>query len=187
MYLNSIYKLEKIVDPDGTEGQRYIHIGERTATATDGKCVAVVPCVVGPNDVQGPVTPDAVEYARKHGLSPMVVLHLVNDSSVLAEDSTEFPRSYGSFARQKDGEQLELFRKAADVKPVNGLSVVPTADESDVRLKVNAKRLWDLAQALGCDKEKPLALRLKPDAEGRVRLIVATGVDGATGAMTTFE
>jgi len=186
MYLSNIYKLEKIVDKDGTEAQRYIHIGNDRATATNGKALAVCPCVVGLSDVRGPITPDSMEYARKHGVSPMVVLHLLNDASAFAEDSTEFPRSYGSFAKCKDGEQLELFRKAADVQPLDAFKVIPSPSDDDITLKINVKQLWDLAQALGCDKDTPLALRLKPDEEGRVRLVVALGVDGATGVLTTF-
>jgi hypothetical protein len=190
MYLSDIYKLEKLIDRESDSDKlRYVHIGDNRATVGTGSAIAVVPAAVGVGDVHGPVTIDSIEYARKHGLSPNAVLHLVTDSAAVAEDSTEFPRSYGSFAKQREGEQLELFRQGtAGVEGMEQITeqLIPrvTDGEGDRVIKLNAKLLWDLAQALGADKDKPVTLRIpKPPEEGGVRIVRVEGVDGAYGAL----
>jgi hypothetical protein len=178
MEIDKKYQIEKAAgeDPNRPDIQ-YIHISQHRATATNGRILATVPCVTAKSDELGPITVDSLLYARDHIICDVAVLHLLDNRTVIALDSSQLPRSLESTA-SPNAEQLDMFRKSTEnVKPIQEITagLIPTADFDDIVLAINPALLLDLAKALG-SKEK-LILRLRPDADNQVRQIIRCEAD----------
>jgi len=184
MQIDKRYKIEKATSNDeAKEKLRYIIAADQTAVATDGKILAVVPCAIGAGDIEGAITPDSLTYARKHTLGDgAAVLHLTDDRTAIAEDTTSFPRSLESTVKG-DGEQLELLR--SDPMPIERETVmlmVPKEGSTDVCVALDSALLGRLAEALG--NKGQITLFLRPDDDMIVRSpIRAHGHDGAYGVL----
>jgi len=181
MQIDSQYKLEKACDTsdESKHSLGYIHVNDNnTAMATNGRIVAVVECVVGSGDCVGVITPDSLIHARKHTMAEgATVLFLKTASSVVAEDSTEFPRNYESKAIQKE-EQLEFLSvPKPDGKKVEDavIKTIPTRSESDIVLTFNPTLLKKLAEALG--SSGGVSLRFMPDSDNRVTSCIRVDTD----------
>ena len=169
MEIESKYHIEKIVDTDhSTESLRYVHIAENLAIACNGRVLACVPCVTVKADHLGPVTVNAMEYAREHSFAGTSTLHLIDGKIAVAIDSCQMPRSLESSAIAKE-EQLDMLRKSTDdIKPLSELSLksIPKQEFSDIVLRINPKMLLNLAKALG--SEDTITLRMRPNEDNRV-------------------
>ncbi|MEI6165955.1 MAG: DNA translocase FtsK [bacterium] len=169
MEIESKFHIEKIVDTDhSTESLRYVHIAENLAIACNGRVLACVPCVTVKGDHLGPVTVNAMEYAREHSFAGTSTLHLIDGKTVVAIDSCQIPRSMESSAVAKE-EQLDMLHKSTDsIKPLTELTLqsIPKQDFSDVVLKINPRMLLTLAKALG--SEDSITLRMQPNEDNRV-------------------
>ena len=172
MQIDSDYKLEKLVKkPTAGDDEKtplaYISIGKNgTATACNGVAIAVVPCAVGEGDVCGPITRDSLLHAREHtadGKSGYTNLHLRSKTTVVAEDSSEMPRSLKSVALKKD-KQLELLQEEPPEFPLvaGGRNHVPAPWEDDIVMIINPTLLKKLAEALGRPWEITMRLRISP-------------------------
>ena len=186
MQLDRAYKIEKAASKDEERNDlRHVFISaDNTAMATDGRMMAIVPCAVGQGEPAGKVTPDSIAYARKHTLGDgALVLHLVDDKTAVAEDTSVFPREMTSHTKGAD-EQLELIRVTSDDqgKAETYIKIIPPFDGSDIVLTINPSMLRDLADAMG--NKTAITLYMKPNEEGRVLSIIrAHGVEGAIGAI----
>lgn len=185
MQIEKKYKIEKAASTDETrESIMYVVVGDNTATATDGRILAVCPCVVGAGEVHGPITPDSLKYARKHTLGDGAsVLHLRSKDEAITEDSATFPRSLTSITKG-EGEQLELIRTEPCSTPheKSKIDIVPKADASAVTVSLDARLLLNLAEALG--DAHCITLQMHPDEDNVVRKCArADGYGGAYGAI----
>jgi hypothetical protein len=137
--------------------------------ATNGKIMAVVPCAVGTGDKPGRITPDSLQYARKHTLGDAAaVLHLIDDATAIAEDTTSFPRELESKVKS-GGEQLEIFRAATTEEDGDSdgmIGVIPERSANAVVLVINPAYLKTLAEAMG--SPDCITLYITPDENNRV-------------------
>ena len=190
MQIDKRYRIEEAASKDFEKiPLNYIQIDNSSAVASDGVIAAVVPCASGKGEVKGPITRDSLVYARTHTLGDgAIALHLQDDLTVVAEDTTVFPRSLSSYTAKEEGEQLELIQvekghdgtmKCPNVKDMK--KVIPVIDDH-FAMKINPEALFRLAKALG-DKEE-LILFIRADDDDIVRSpIRAHGFDGAVGVI----
>jgi len=186
MQIDKKYQIELIAGKDeNNEMLRYVVINRGTAVASDGRCLAVVPCAVGDGEVIGPVTPDSLKYARTHTMGEgCLLMHLNDTEMVTCEDTAEFPRCFASHT-EGEGEQMEMFRvpETKDLPQKNAdILIVPKRTPEQVVMTLNPKRLLDLAKALG-DKDK-ITLSFTPNEDNIVLSVIrADGDEGAYGAI----
>jgi len=185
MQIAEKYRLEKMIEADNSNAEYgYIHVANNQATVCNGRAMATVPCVVGKGDQPGQITVDSLVYARKHStFKGAIKLHLSDDETVMAEDTSVFPRSMESRG-EVDEEQLEFHR--IPIEPAESmvklLKNIPKKSNDDVILCINAKTLADLSEALGC-KDAPITLRLKVKDNKAESAILVTGAEGAFGVI----
>lgn len=173
MQIDKRYKLEKAVRTGKEikdDPAAYVYIRpDCTAMATNGRIMAIVPCAVGSGDMSGRITPDSLTYARKHTLGDKAaVLHLIDNASAIAEDTTSFPREIESKVTDK-GEQLELLRIATPEEKRDCetmVTVIPEWNANAVVLRINPALLKTLADALG--SPECVTMYLMPDEFNKV-------------------
>lgn len=112
-----------------------IRDGKGTLVATNGKALAMVPVELAENDVSGYVSSEAMTAARK----------------LSAFDGATLDLSDSAYAKVNSGAKvLRCGDAKADDKFPNWRQVVPELPEKpDFRVGLNAKILWELAQAMG--------------------------------------
>ena len=176
MQIEGKYKLDKLIEEDGRDTTAYIHVAEDKATATNGMCLATVPCALGAGETPGTVTKESFAYGRKACGGDCVWLYLGPDTAT-ARDSTQFPRTAAANADEKN-DQLELFREEAKKQPVDWVEFIPEQNMSDVVLGINAALLKKLSDAIGSDQ---VNLRFQPSPDNRVRSIIRVEAIGGDG------
>jgi hypothetical protein len=176
MQIEGKYKLDKLIEEDGRDTTAYIHVAEDKATATNGICIATVPCALGAGETPGTVTKESFAYGRKACGGDCVWLFLGPDTAT-ARDSTQFPRTAAANADEKN-DQLELFREEAKKQPVDWVEFIPEQNMSDVVLGINAALLKKLSDAIGSDQ---VNLRFQPSPDNRVRSIIRVEAIGGDG------
>ena len=164
MRLMKKYKIEKAAaSPKGGRVIAHVMCMKNRVVAADGSILACVPCVTSLGDVPGTVTQESLAYARQHSADKDILNLRLKDSKVCScEDSTEFPRNYGSGV----DEHGELFRKDAEDYP-DVMALVPAREPGEIILRINPHLLAALASALG--DVSSLTLFLVPDEDRRVR------------------
>jgi len=186
MQIDKKYQIELVASKDeDRETLRYVVIKQTTALATDGVCLAVVPCAVGDGEHIGPITPDSLKYARAHTMGEgCVLMHLNDPEEATCEDTAVFPRCFACHT-EGEGDQMEMFRQPETIAlPQKDADIlfVPKRTPEQVVLTINPKRLFDLAKALG-DKDK-ITLSFTPNDDNIVlSAIRADGYEGAFGAI----
>jgi hypothetical protein len=191
MQIEKRYQIEQAAGTDENKpGLQYIQIDETSAVAANGVIAAVVPCASGKGEVKGPITRDSLMYARNHTLGKGAVsLHLEDEKTVIAEDTTTFPRSLSSHTKKVEDEQLELIRvesgkdgekEAPSVRAIKDL--IPSV-VGGISLRLNPEMLFKLAKALG-DKEEVIMF-MNYDVEDFIvkEAIRVHGSEGAVGVI----
>lgn len=165
MQIENNYKIEKATEKDGLPQYKYVLASDNLCIATNGIIAAVVPCVIGENDIEGPIVADAIEYARKHTHEKQTtVLYLKDDTRAVTQDGSVFPRSVESKADQK---QLTLLpANSEDIPQKRVDEIIPIPDATAVVMRINPSMLRDLAEAMG-DKES-ITLSFHIDKEKQV-------------------
>jgi len=182
MQIDNQYRLEKLVNPeDETERLRYIQIKNNTAAACTRSAIAIVPCAVGAGDIEGPIILDSLLHARSLN-EKFATIHLADHQTVVTRDSSVFPRSSLSEAHRKDT-QLEFNRETPEhnMTPAILDTVIPRREDSDLCIHIDARLLWDLAQAIGC-KDKIMTMRIHSDQWGHPVVSGPIRVDGYENA-----
>lgn len=186
MQIDKIYKLEKAVSKDENIGNlHYIYCNKnQTAMATNGRLMVVVPCVVSKGDKAGRITPDALTYARKHTLGKgAALLHLIDDSTVVAEDTTSFPREIESKVVEK-GEQLELLRVATPTEKQTCekmIEIIPERTSESITLTINPALLKTLGEAMG--SPNCITLHLTPNEDRKISSIIRVETSSDIGSI----
>ena len=104
-------------------------VNEPVMVATNGMMMAIIPVEVNEHDKQGYVTGESLKAMRKVKFNPEVTCN----GQLSVKDGPSFPRP--------DNGQYPNWRQ-----------VVPAKDrEVKFSVGLNARALWELAQAMGCD------------------------------------
>ncbi len=137
----NIPKSSKIEAIPPREATRYsstqvvLDAANRRLLATDGRCLAVVPCSVADGDTSGPIAPAAIKAARKlAGRASDATIEAGKDARLL--DGTAYPR-------KDDGLTTEQIVLCA-----NG-TIPPEGRKPVFRVALNAALLLKLAEAAG--------------------------------------
>ena len=132
MIVDKKYKIEKAVSTDGTRyvlNHVYLDVEKKRAVATTGRILAVVPCDIADDDVTGMIPVDAIKAARKvKGLN--IVVGANGNCETL--NGQTFKRPDGTFPKYE--------------------GVIPKHASGGIKISLNAKFLYQLAQATGDDE-----------------------------------
>lgn len=137
MKLHKNIRIESIASSDRSRcaiGEPYLDItdGKGTLVSTNGNAMAIVPVALAPEDVAGYVSADALRAARKQSKR--------TDEASLALG--------GSVATLADGSTMPRAGVATGCTFPSWRQVVPRETPA-VTVALNAKLLWELAQAMG--------------------------------------
>jgi DNA polymerase III sliding clamp (beta) subunit (PCNA family) len=112
-----------------------IQDGKANLIATDGWRIVVIPVETTPKDVAGYVSEDVLKTARK-------VTGRAADCSI----------ELNGCAKLENGATLPRNGSAGnDLKYPNWRQVIPKPYEKSAKVAINARFLWEIAQAMGCE------------------------------------
>ena len=153
MKLDKKHKPEKALGKEGRFQVEHAKLDGSNLIATDGRILAVIPVEVGENDRDGLIPKDALTGCRK-GLKGRQVPTLICGEAVTLH-----------------AQGIRMDRPAEDKFPP-WEEVIPAEDEYEAvrEIRLNARLLYNLAQALGTDE-----LKLTFQGVGAVR---ADAIDG---------
>ena len=165
MKINKACKIEIIASGDASRyaiGEPYLEIkdGKGTLVSTNGKALAHIPVEIRADDVAGYVSGDCLAAARRQ-----------------AKRSDAAEVGLNGCASLPDGSTMPRVGIAKDAQFPNWRQVIPKdADGYTVEIALDARMLWELAQAMGTVGVK---IRSKPD--GLSPLLISPTTAGTHG------